>query len=135
MSKILITRPDGTRYVVSDSVFALIDWGNNVNDVVQFNTEDGGFISINWSEVRGIITEGLALSPGPHAGYRLRIPDVVDDHITQTARDTLVAVLTGPGSEDQIVQVEVESGEIVNFPTKKVRLIEITPETLDVPTP
>ncbi len=121
-------------FLVSDSEAAAIDWGNSNEDTIVFETVDQEAVHLNWDNVAVISISGAAPPPGSTLpGYRMLAvaPDgSLDAHIDEVTRDALVASLSGPGSENMILEFTTLNGYDVRLPNKNALYISFQPDDL-----
>ena len=127
-------------FVVSDSEFAGIDWGNSSTDVVSFETEDGEIVFLRLGELAAIYVKGgPAPAPGSTPGFRIKSigghSGQVDSHVSEATKDTLLAALSGPGSDDIILKFTILEGDFVVLPNKNSLYISFQEEALITPSP
>ncbi len=130
--------PSDAEYVVSDAEYAGIDWGSTNEDVVTFTTESGEVIFVRLSRVGSASSPGSPPAPGTQSGYRVRVQGnagSVDVHISEEVKNTLVAALQGPGSDNRILEFTTLEGIDYKVPNANSSYIEFQVESLVTPTP
>ena len=124
-------------FVVTDAEYDEIDFGNNNEGSVQFETVDGSNIVFNLAFL--IFCRVTGLSP-TRAEVLPRHKLIVRAHggsvgvtIDATEKAAVLALLSGPGSENLLAKVEAVDGDILYIPNANLTYLEIHLDTTPEP--
>jgi hypothetical protein len=131
--------PGASSYTVSDAEYAVIDFGNGVEDVIHFETEDERTVFIYLQEIDVITAFGPGSpAPGVYPGYHVHVHGIggsTDYHVDSTTKDDILALLMGPGSEDTRIEFVTLEGVTIHLYTKNMRLLSFVEDELLIPEP
>jgi hypothetical protein len=132
--------PGAAAYVVSDVEYSGIDFGNGVEDTIDFTATDGLEVHLNLSEIDVITCFNSDVSPAPgvYPGYLIHVHGLggsTDYHVDSVTKTAVQAALHGPGTEDTRIAFMTLEGVTVHLYTKNIRLITFKEDALLIPEP
>jgi hypothetical protein len=132
--------PGAASYTVTDVEHAGINFGNGVEDAIQFEATNGVEVYFTLQEI-DVITcthSSGAPAPGTYPGYHIHVHGVggsTDYHVDSVTKSAIQAALSGPGSEDTRIEFTTLEGTVIHLYTKNIRLITFTVNELLIPEP
>jgi hypothetical protein len=121
-------------WTVSSDVYDLIDWGNGVEDSVQFTCVDGCEVTYKLDSVISIVADGgVVPGPGSYPGWEILAVGKTGSILWTVDNDTKEAIadaISGPGSEDAVVTFMSLDGPTVRVLTKNLEYIQFSVDEL-----